>query len=63
MPGGKYGLIIAADTAAVSEKGHMTRYPGESTMVGLQIRMRDGVAPEHNILQMGDCRMEELSGL
>lgn len=63
MPGGKYGLIIAADTASVSEKGHLTRYPGETTTVGLQIRMKDGIIPEHVILHTGACRMVELSEL
>lgn len=63
VAGGKYGLIIAADVASVSEKGHITRYPGDTNTVALQIRMKDGVAPEHKILHKGACQMDEVSGL
>ncbi|KAL5378259.1 hypothetical protein DPSP01_009192 [Paraphaeosphaeria sporulosa] len=61
--GGKYGLIIAADIAAVSKKGHITRYPSGSTTTALQIRMKDNIPPAHSILHKGACRQDELVGL
>lgn len=61
--GGKYGFIIAADVPGVSKEGHITRYPGDTSTVALQIRIKDGVPPEHKVLHRGACRREELSGL
>ncbi|KAL1603599.1 hypothetical protein SLS60_005187 [Paraconiothyrium brasiliense] len=61
--GGKYGLIIAADIASVSTKGHTTRYPSGSTTTALQIRMKDNIPPAHSILHRGACRQDELAGL
>lgn len=63
MRGGKYGLILAADTAAVSKKGHITRYPGDDTTTALQIRIKDNVAPPHKVLHKGACRKDEVSEL
>ena len=61
--GGKYGLIIAADIASVSKKGHITRYPSNSTTIALQIRMKDNTPPKYSILHSGACKKKELSGL
>ncbi|KAF2265546.1 hypothetical protein CC78DRAFT_460806 [Lojkania enalia] len=61
--GGKYGLIIAADVASVSAKGHITRYPSDDSTIALQIRIEGGVPPTYKILHKGACRWKELSGL
>jgi hypothetical protein len=42
---GKYGLIIAVDTADVSNRGHITTYPGDSDTVMLQIPFRQAGFP------------------
>lgn len=63
VQGGKYGLIIAADVAAVSTAGHITKYPGGTTTTAIQIRIKDGIPPAHTILHKGACRPSELSGL
>ena len=53
--GGEYGLILAADTAAVSRHGHITDYPSDRETVGLQIPTADGKVPNHRILHAGPC--------
>lgn len=56
IPGGKNGLIIAADTAAVSEKGHTTQYPSDKETIALAIPTVEGKLPEHRVLHDGPCR-------
>lgn len=53
--GGKNGLIIAADTADVSDDGHITVYLSREQTVGLQIPFRDGVVPPHRVIHEGAC--------
>ncbi|KAI0844937.1 hypothetical protein F5Y00DRAFT_266029 [Daldinia vernicosa] len=60
--GGQFGLIFAADTAAVSQRGHRTQYPGVTESIVLQIPTSDGKVPEHNVLHMGPCDFNEVSG-
>ncbi|KAL8928985.1 MAG: hypothetical protein Q9208_001428 [Pyrenodesmia sp. 3 TL-2023] len=50
IKGGKDGLIIAADTADVSRKGHDTRYPSGKQTVAVVIPLADGKVPEHIVL-------------
>jgi hypothetical protein len=57
--GGKHGLILAADTAAVSAKGHMTNYPSDSETTALQLETRDGKVPPHRVLHAGPCFQNE----
>jgi hypothetical protein len=60
VPGGKNGLIFAADTAAVSTKGgHSTNYPSDSETIALQIPT-GGTIPQHNVLYSGPCKQAEL---
>ncbi|KAL8917456.1 MAG: hypothetical protein Q9208_007950 [Pyrenodesmia sp. 3 TL-2023] len=53
--GGKDGLIFVADTAAVSIKGHLTRYPGDRETTAIQIPTADGLIPPHKVLHRGPC--------
>lgn len=59
IPGGKDGLIFAADTSAVSVQGHSTNYPSDSETVGVQIPT-GGTIPQHNVLYSGPCKPAEL---
>jgi len=59
--GGKHGLILAADTAAVSAKGHMTNYPSDSETTALQLETRDGKVPPHRVLHAGPCFQNEMT--
>ncbi|KAL9111390.1 MAG: hypothetical protein Q9227_004267 [Pyrenula ochraceoflavens] len=59
IEGGADGLIIAADTADVSEKGHITKYPGDTPTMALSIPFRDGEVPRHKVLHKGPCCKDE----
>ena len=61
--GGEHGLIIAADTASVSEKGHFTNYPSNETTTALQIPIVGGRLPPHIVLHKGPCKEHELQPL
>ncbi|KAL8652969.1 MAG: hypothetical protein Q9226_004035, partial [Calogaya cf. arnoldii] len=50
IKGGKDGLIIAADTAAVSKQGHDTKYPSDEETTAIQIPTADGKVPPHTVL-------------
>ncbi|KAI2630909.1 hypothetical protein GGR54DRAFT_176218 [Hypoxylon sp. NC1633] len=63
VTGGQFGLLFVADTADVSQKGHRTQYPGITETVALQIPTCDGRIPEHTVLHMGPCNVDEISGL
>lgn len=60
VQGGKNGLIIAADTAAVSTLGHITEYPSKQETIALQIPTAGGVAPAHTVLHEGACLGSEM---
>ena len=61
--GGEFGLIFAADTANVSERGHYTRYPGIVETVALQIPTLDGEIPPHQVVRSGPCLTNNTAGL
>lgn len=65
--GGKYGLILALDTADVSTDGHVTTYPGAADTVALQIPFSaDGyqaLLETKTALYPGGCKESELTGL
>ncbi|KAJ6443755.1 small secreted protein [Purpureocillium lavendulum] len=63
IQGGKYGLIIAADTADVSTHGHRTRYPSAADTVGIQFPIKPGTKFEYKRLHHGPCREAEMTGL
>jgi hypothetical protein len=59
--GGKNGLIFAADTAAVSAKGHATNYPSKEETRAIQIPT-GGTIPNHTVLYSGPCKGQQLYG-
>ncbi|KAL8723925.1 MAG: hypothetical protein Q9181_007078 [Wetmoreana brouardii] len=59
IKGGKDGLIIAADTADVSRKGHDTYYPSGEETIGIQIPTADGDVPAHTVLYSGPCKKRD----
>ena len=57
--GGKYGLILAADTAALTTVGHVSTTL-EEEVTALQIPTLNGELPGHVVLYEGACRDTEL---
>ncbi len=55
---GMNGLFFAADTAAVSQFGHVTDFVEETIL--LQIPTAGGIVPPHSILHSGACKGNEL---
>lgn len=60
--GGKYGLIIAADTSDVSALGHRTEYPSAADTVALQVPIAQGTKFNHRVLHQGACTENEMAG-
>ncbi|KAL8665070.1 MAG: hypothetical protein Q9168_007779 [Polycauliona sp. 1 TL-2023] len=60
IKGGRDGMIIAADTAAVSKQGHDTKYPSGKQTTAIQIPTADGKVPAHTVLHAGPCGKKEL---
>lgn len=63
IQGGKYGILIAADTKNVSETGHITNFPGGSDTVVAQFPITGNVLPAHKVLYSGPCKLDELIGM
>jgi hypothetical protein len=63
IQGGKYGMLIAVDTADVSKYGHITTYPSDADAVSLQIPFKSGSVPAHTVLYEGPCKWSEMVGL
>ncbi len=59
IQGGRYGLILAADTANASKLGHITKYPSMKETVAIQIPTANNEIPSHSVLHEGACRHEE----
>lgn len=53
---GVNGFLVAAD---VFGTGHNTTYPSDKETVALQIPFKNGVIPEHTILQKSACQSEK----
>ena len=62
IQGGKFGLLMAVDTANVSEFGHITEYPGDADTVSLQVPLK-GAVPKHKVLYDGPCLWSEMVGI
>ncbi|KAI9931312.1 hypothetical protein ASPWEDRAFT_166738 [Aspergillus wentii DTO 134E9] len=60
ITGGKYGAILALDTAAVSGDGHYTKYPTDQETIALQVQLKDNKVPGHKVLHQGACNVTEL---
>ncbi|KAI0293514.1 hypothetical protein B0F90DRAFT_1398783 [Multifurca ochricompacta] len=61
VPGGKNGVIFAADTADVSLKGHSTNYPSKEETRAIQIPT-GGIIPPHKVLYSSPCKSAQLQG-
>ena len=59
IEGGKYGLLLAADTADVSQSGHISS-TGAEEVTGLMIPTPNGQLPKHNVLHSNPCGPNEL---
>lgn len=59
-PGGQNSLLIAVDTADVTEVGHVSEFLEETIL--MQIPFKDGVVPEHEVLYQEPCSGDELLG-
>ena len=57
--GGKHGIIVAADTAAVSREGHITNYASDRETIALQIPTAGQAVPMHTVLHEGPCTAAE----
>lgn len=53
-------MLIAVDTASVSENGHLSEFFEDTVL--LQIPFKDGVLPEHEVLYQEACGGDELMG-
>ena len=58
--GGKYGLIIAVDTADVSKIGHVSSTLGTEELTALMIPTESGRIPSHKIIHSGACEKCDL---
>ena len=66
VTGGRYGLVWADDTKAVSPDGHTTTFPSgdETVLLGLPWDTSKGkMQPDHEVLHDGACGFGELSGI
>jgi hypothetical protein len=63
VQGGKYGLIIAADSAEYSTYAHITTYPSDADTVAMQIPFESGYLPIHSVLYEGPCQWSEMVGI
>lgn len=58
--GGKYGLIIAVDTANVSGLGHISSTIGTEELTALMIPTKNGKIPPHRVIHSGACEKSDL---
>ncbi|EFY84552.1 hypothetical protein J3459_013583 [Metarhizium acridum] len=63
IQGGKYGLIIAADTADRTTHGHLTRYPSAADTVAVSLPIKDRDGFKYSVLHQGPCTEDEVVGL
>jgi hypothetical protein len=63
VQGGKYGLIIAADSAEYSMYGHITTYPSNADTIAIQMPFEGGYFPTHSVLYEGPCQWSEMVGI
>lgn len=63
IEGGRYGWLIAADTADVAAEGHVTDFPSDQRTIIAQFPLRDNQAPAHSVLHDGPCTKEDYAGL
>lgn len=60
VPGGKYGLIIAVDTAHVSKTGHVSSIIGKEELTALMMPTANGKIPPHKVIHGRACEKRDL---
>ena len=55
IKGGRYGWLIAADTADIAASGHVTEFPSNERTVIAQFPVKGGEPPKHSVLHDGPC--------
>ena len=63
ITGGRHGMLIAADVKEVAARGHSTEFPGQDRTVIAQFPVAGNKAPEHSVLHVGPCTLDDLAGL
>lgn len=63
ISGGRHGMLIAADVKEVAAKGHITEFPGRDRTVIAQFPEAGNKTPEHSVLHVGPCGLEDLAEL
>lgn len=63
ITGGRYGMLIAADLKEVAARGHSTAFPGLDRTVIAEFPTVGNKVPEHSVLHVGPCILEDLAGL
>lgn len=63
ISGGRYGWLIAADTADVATQGHITEFPSDEKTIIAQFPLKDNTPPAHSVLHVGPCTWEDFQGL
>lgn len=60
---GRYGLIIAGDTADVSKHAHRTQFPGSTDTLSMGLPIPNRKDFWYTLLHSGPCTQEEMVGL
>ena len=63
IEGGRYGWLIAADTADIAAQGHVTDFPSDERTVIAQFLVKGNKPPPHSVLHHGPCVEEDFAGL
>lgn len=63
VTGARHGMLIAADLKEVAAKGHITEFPGQDRTVIVQFPVAGNKLPEHSVLHVGLCTLDDLAGL
>lgn len=63
ISGGRYGWLIAADTADIAKDGHVTEFPSDEKTIIAQFPLKGNKPPKHSILHTGPCKWEDFEGL
>ena len=61
--GGRYGWILAADTADIAAHGHVTEFPSDERTIIAQFPFKGNKRPKHCVLHDGPCLREDYVGL
>jgi len=51
------------DNAAVSKYGYIATYPGDALTATWQIPFKNGISPNHRVLDDRPCKWDEMTGI